>query len=150
MDPLKMTKWAALLAAVLLLTPQAWARQRNKDFFKYEAGTEFLPKGCKGQLEVTESHLVFQCAEQSVSIDYNNITKMEFQPQVSKRIRKMKLAWTIKPTSTHGKHEGFFTVLYSTGGQTHAVILRVRDETMRPYMAEIDLRTGGPIESRQD
>jgi hypothetical protein len=145
-----MTKWAALLAAVLLLAPQARARPRNEALFKYVAGTESLPKGCKGQLAVTESHLVFQCAEKSVSISYNDITKMEFQPQVSKRIRKMKLAWTVKPTSAHGKHEGFFTVLYRTGSQTRAIILRVRDDTMRPYMAEIDLRTGGPIESRQD
>lgn len=150
MEPLKMTKWAVLLAAVILLAPQAWARQRKEALFKYVAGTEFLPKGCKGQLEVTESHLVFLCEEKSVSISYNDITKMEFQPRVSKKIRKMKLAWTIKPTSDKGKHEGFFTVLYRSGSQTRAIILRVRDDTMRPYMAEIDLRTGGPIESRQD
>lgn len=150
MEPLKMTKCAALLAAVLLLMPQAWARQRKEALFKYVAGTESLPQDCTGKLELTESHLVFQCAEKSVSISYNDITKMEFQPQVSKRIRKMKLAWAIKPTSARGKHEGFFTVLYRAGSQTRAVILRVRDDTMRPYMAEIDLRTGGPIESRQD
>jgi hypothetical protein len=146
----KMNKWTTLLAAVLLLTPQAWGRSGNHDLFKYVAGTESLPSGCKGQLEVTGSHLVFLCDEKSISISYNDITKMEFQPRVSKRIRKMKLAWAIKPTSAHGKHDGFFTVLYRAGSQTHAIILRVRDDTMRPYMAEIDLRTGGPIESRQD
>ncbi len=150
MDQFKMAKWAACLAAVLLLTPQAWARSRGQELFKYVAGTESLPKDCMGQLEVTESHLVFQCAENSVSISYDDITKMEFQPQVSKRIRKMKLQWTIKPTSARGKHEGFFTVLFRASRQMRAIILKVRDDTMRPYMAEIDLKTGRPIESRQD
>ncbi len=150
MDQFKMAKWAAFLAAVFLLLPQAWARSHDQAVFKYVAGTESLPKDCVGKLEVTESHLVFLCAEKSVSVPYSDITKMEFQPRVSKRIRKMKLAWTIKPTSARGKHEGFFTVIYQASSKTHAIILRVRNETMRPYMAEIDLRTGRPIESRQD
>jgi len=77
------------------------------DFFKYVAGTESLPKDCMGKLEVTDSQLVFRCAETSVSIAYGDITEMEFQPQVSKKIRKMKLGWTIKPTSARGKHKGF-------------------------------------------
>jgi len=150
MDQFKMAKWAALLAAVFLLLPQVWARSHDQAVFKYVAGTESLPKDCVGKLEVTESQLVFQCAGNTVSVPYSDITKMEFQPRVSKRIRKMKLAWTIKPTSARGKHEGFFTVIYHASSETHAIILRVRNETMRPYMAEIDLRTGRPIESRQD
>jgi hypothetical protein len=150
MDQFKMAKWAAFLAAVLLLMPQAWARSRDQALFKYVAGTESMPKDCMGKLEVTESQMVFQCAGKSLSVPYSNITKMEFQPRVSKKIRKMKLAWTIKPTSARGKHEGFFTVIYRASSETHAIILRVRNETMRPYMAEIDLRTGRPIESRQD
>lgn len=149
-DALRLTKWAAILAALVLVVPQARARPRDQTLFKYVAGTESLPKDCMGELEVTDSHLVFRCAQTSVSIAYDDITEMEFQPQVSKKIRKLKLGWTIKPTSSRGKHKGFFTVLYHTGGQTRAIILQVRDETMRPYMAEIGLRTGRPIESRQD
>ncbi|MGA8184958.1 MAG: hypothetical protein WB819_15100 [Terriglobia bacterium] len=150
MDQFKMAKWAAFLAAVLLVMPQAWASSRNQALFKYVAGTESLPRDCMGKLEVTESQLVFQCAGKSLSVPYSDITKMEFLPRVSKKIRKMKLAWTLKPTSARGKHEGFFTVIYRSSSETHAIILRVRNETMRPYMAEIDLRTGRPIESRQD
>jgi hypothetical protein len=150
MDQFKMAKWAAFLAAVLLLMPQAWARSRDQALFKYVAGTESIPKDCIGKLEVTETHLVFLCAEKSLSVPYSDITQMEFQPRVSKRIRKMKLAWTIKPTSARGKHEGFFTVLFRASRQMRAIILKVRDETMRPYMAEIDLKTGRPIESRHD
>ncbi len=150
MDQFKMAKWAVCLAAVLLLTPQAWARSRDQSLFKYVAGTESIPKDCTGKLEVTETHLVFLCAEKSLSVPYSDITQMEFQPQVSKRIRKMKLAWTLKPTSARSKHEGFFTVIFRASRQMRAIILKVRDETMRPYMAEIDLKTGRPIESRQD
>jgi hypothetical protein len=150
MNKFKITKTAAFLAAVVLLVPQVWARSHDEAVFRYVAGTETMPKGCTGKLEVTESDLVFRCAEQSLTIPYGAITQMEFQPRVSKRIRKMKLAWTIKPTSAHSKHEGFFSVLFSDKGQTRAIILKVRDETMRPYMAEIDLKTGRPIESRRD
>ncbi|TAM81119.1 MAG: hypothetical protein EPN47_14695 [Acidobacteria bacterium] len=150
MNKFKIVKTAAFLAAAVLLVPHAWARSRNDSVFKYVAGTEPLPEGCAGKLEVTGSNLVFQCAEQSLAIPYGAITQMEFLPQVSKRIRKMKLAWAIKPTSARGKHDGFFTVLYTSKGQTRAIILKTRNDTMRPYMAEIDLKTGRPIESRRD
>ena len=150
MQKFNFVKTAVVLAAVVLLPPPAWARSNHDSVFKYVAGTEPLPKGCTGKLEVTEPALVFQCAGQSLSIRYGTITQMEFLPQVSKKIRKMKLPWIIEPTSAHGGHDGFFTLLYSINGHLHAIILRVRNEVMRPYMAEIDLRTGRPIESRRD
>ena len=109
-----------------------------------------MAKGCKGKLEVATSDLIFECGQHSLTIPYPAITQMEFQPQVSKKIRKMKLPWAIKPSSAHSRHQGFFSVVYSENGQTRAIILKTRDKTMRPYMAEIDLKTGLPIESRQD
>lgn len=150
MNKFVIAKTAVFFAALALLAPHAWAGSSHDSVFKYVAGTEPLPKGCTGKLEVTEPALVFQCDGQSLSISYATITQMEFLPQVSKKIRKMKLRWIVKPTSAHGGHDGFFTVVYSTGGQPHAAVLRVRNDTMRPYMAEIDLRTGHPIESRKD
>ena len=150
MNKFRMIRKVALLAAAVMLAPHARARSHDEAVFKYAAGTEPIPKDCTGKLEVKESELVFQCAGQSLAVPYSTITRMEFQPRVSKKIRKMKLAWTVKPTSAHGKHDGFFTVLYSGNGRTHAIILRARKDTMRPYMAEIDLKTGQPIESRQD
>jgi hypothetical protein len=150
MNKFRMILTGAVLAAVVMLVPHAWARSHDEAVFKYVAGTEPMPKDCTGKLEVKASDLVFKCEGQSLAVPYSAITRMEFRPRVSKRICKMKLAWAIKPTSAHGKHDGFFTVLYSANGQTHAIILRVRKDTMRPYMAEIDLKTGHPIESRQD
>jgi hypothetical protein len=146
----RIIKTAALLAAAVMLVAHAWARSHDESVFKYVAGTEPMPKDCTGKLEVRASDLVFQCAGQSLAVPYSAITQMEFQPRVSKKIRRMKLAWAIKPTSAHGKHDGFFAVLYTGNGRTHALILRARKDTMRPYMAEIDLKAGRPIESRQD
>lgn len=142
-------KAAAFLgvATILLLAPPAWGRSHNKPFFEYVAGTEPMPQRCDGKLEVTKQALVFQCEGAAVTVPYKSITEMEYRPTVSKKIRKMKLNWVIKPSSSHSKHQGFFTVLFSDNNQTHAIVLKVPDATMRPYMAEIDLRTGQAIHS---
>ncbi len=138
------------LMALLLLVPSALARPHNKSLFKYAAGTESVPKGCEGKLEVAEAALVFECAQGSITVPYASITRMEYRQRVSKEIRKMKLNWAVKPTSSHSKHEGYFTVLYAEKDQTRAMILKVSTETMRPYLAEIDLKTGLSIGSGQD
>lgn len=138
------------IGAFLLLTPPVWGKSHPSPFFDYAGGTENLPKGCEGKLEIKEKNLVYHCGDVSVVVPYSSITQMEFLPKVSKQIRKMKLDWAVKPTSSHSKHEGFFSVLFSGSGQTHAIVLKVSDDTMRPYMAEIDLKTGRSIESHQD
>ena len=150
MNTYKVARTAALAMAIFLLVPPAWGRSDKEALFKYVAGTEHVLRGCQGKLEVTESNLVFECPGKSIAVPYDTVTQMEFLPRVSKKVRKMKLHWAVKPPSSHSKHEGFFTVIYSDNGQTHAIILKARDETMRPYMAEIDLKTGGRIESRKD
>ncbi len=139
-----------VVATILLLAPPAWGRSHRSPFFQYVAGTEPLPQGCDGKLEVKEKALEFQCGGAAVTVPYKSITEMEYRPTVSKGIRKMKLNWVIKPSSSHGKHEGFFTVLFSDNKQTHAIILKVSNATMRPYMAEIDLKTGQTIHSHSD
>lgn len=141
----KIARLTGLLMAVLLLAATAWGASKNASLFKYVAGTEAMQKGCAGQLEVTDSALVFQCGEKSITAPYKAITQMLFMPRVSKSIRKMKLDWTIKPPSSHSRHQGFFMVFYSDKGRQQAIILKVRNDTMRPYMAEIDLKSGRPI-----
>jgi len=139
-----------IVIAILLPMPSALARSRNNPPFEYVGGTESISRGCEGKLEVTEAALVFRCATGSISVPYASITQMEYLPRISKQIRKMKLRWTVKPPSSHSKHEAYFSVLYSEKGRTHAMVLKAPPETMRPYMAEIDLRTGRAIYSRQD
>lgn len=138
------------LVALLLLGLSVQAHARNKSFFEYVAGTESMPKGCEGKLEVTEAALIFQCAQGSITVPYASIIRMEYRQRVSKEIRKMKLNWVVEPPSSRSKHQGYFTVLYGKKEQAHAMILKVSTDTMRPYLAEIDLKTGLPINSVQD
>lgn len=136
--------------ALFLLVPSALARSHNKSTFEYVAGTQSLPKGCKGKLEMAQENMIFECPGGSITVPYTAITRMEYQEKISKQIRKMTLNWAINPPSSHNKHEGYFTVLYSEKGQTHAMILKVSPETMRPYLAEIDLKTGLSIHNNQN
>lgn len=134
---------------MLVLAPSAQARKHSKPPFEYVAGTESLPQGCGGKLEVTETALVFQCPAGSISVPYKSITEMEYRPRTSKEIRKMKLNWAIRPSSSRSKHKGYFTVLFSEKGETRAMVLKVSPGTMRPYLAEIDLKTGLTIHGGQ-
>jgi len=138
------------LITLLLIVPSAQARARNGSLFEYVAGTESLPKGCEGKLEVTRTALVFESSAGSINVPYASITRMEYGEKVSKQVRKMELGWAIKPSPSHSKHQGYFIVLYSEKSQTHAMILKVSPDTMRPYLAEIDLRSGLPIHDSQD
>ena len=104
-----------------------------------------MPERCEGKLELRESALVFECSQGSVTAPYASITLMQYSSKVSQEVRKMKLQWAVKPTSESSKHNLFFTVLYLVDGRTHAMILRVTPETMRPYLAEIELRMGHRI-----
>lgn len=144
----KLARITGLVMTGLLLAATAWGASNNRSLFKYVAGTAAVPKGCAGRLEVTNSALVFQCGKQSVTAPYKAITQMLFMPRVSKRIQKMKLDWAVKPSSSHSKHQSFFMVFYSDKGHQQVIILKVRNDTMRPYMAEIDLKTGLPIRVR--
>lgn len=136
--------------ALLLFVPSTQARSRNNPLFEYAAGTQSLPKGCEGKLEITQGALVFNSPAGSISVPYNSISHMEYTEKVSKQIRKMDLNWAVKPTGTHNKHQGYFTVIYSKNGQTHAMILEATPETMQPYLAEIDLKTGLSIHNGRD
>ncbi|MEJ2007565.1 MAG: hypothetical protein P8Z30_05300 [Acidobacteriota bacterium] len=138
------------LVTLLLLVPSVQARSHKASLFKYVAGTESMPKGCEGKLEVTGAALVFESAEGSITVPYASISHMEYGEKVSKQVRKMKLNWAIKPSASRSKHEGYFTVLYSQKGETRAIILKVATDTMRPYLAEIDLKTGLTIKSGRD
>lgn len=135
------------LIAVFLFAASLQARTHNSPLFDYVAGTEPIPSPCEGKLEMTRTAMIFRCQVGSITVPYDSIRHMEYGKKISKRIRKMKLNWSVKPTSAHNKHEGFFTVIYSEKDQTHAMILEVTPETMQPYLAEIDLKTGMVVHS---
>jgi len=137
------------LIALLAMAAPAAGRSHRTPQFVYAAGTEALPEGCEGKLELLQTALVFECSQGRVTAPYTSITLMQYHPKVSREVRKMKLKWAVKPTSESSKHNLFFTLLFSVDGGTQAMILRVLPETMRPYLAEIELRTGHRVDVEQ-
>lgn len=134
------------LVALLALAVPAAGRSHRTPQFVYAGGTEALPEGCEGKLELLQTALVFECSQGRIAAPYDSITLMQYHPKVSREVRKMKLKWAVKPTTERSKHNLFFTVLFSVDGGTQAMILRVLPETMRPYLAEIELRTGRRVD----
>ncbi len=132
--------------AILITALPSEARSHHTPPFQYVGGTEPLPEHCRGKLELRSEALVFECSKGSVTAPFDAITLMQYRSQVSKQVRKMKLNWAVQPPVTIGKHNVFFTVLYRQGGETHAMILRALPDTMRPYLAEIELRMGRRVE----
>lgn len=114
--------------------------------FKYAAGTENVPEGCTGALELGSEALTFKCPQGSITIRYASINLMQYRPDVSRQVRRMKPKWKVRPPGGGGKRNRYFTVLYTQEGATHAVVLEVSPREMRPYLAEIDLKAGKRVE----
>ena len=118
--------------------------------FKYAAGTEDLPDACDGNLEVNPEVLTFRCWSGKIDSPYSAISAMEYRSEVSKRVRKMKVKWKILPAGDSAilktKKNRFFTVVYREGQASHVMVLRVGPRAMRPYLAELDLRSDKRVE----
>lgn len=146
---------AGALLAMALLASVAWSpaygrshsQEKPKEAqFKYAGGTEDIPAGCGGRLELTGDTLTFNCFQYSVSVPYSSISLMQYRPDVSREIWKLKLKWKVRPDAGGGKRNRYFTVRFTQGGATHAIVLEVLPEAMRPYLAEIDLKAGRRVE----
>jgi hypothetical protein len=121
--------------------------QAGDSVFQYAGGTEKIEVDCAGRLEVTLEGLVFKCPSGSVDMPFSTITLMQFRPDVSPRVRRLKLKWTTYPTTLiPGKQNRYFTIVYKNQGVTHVVVLKVDPLSMRPYLAEIELRSGKRVE----
>jgi hypothetical protein len=78
---------------------------------------------------------------------FSSITLMQFRPDVSRRVRKLKLKWTTYPNILiAGKQNRYFTIVSKKQGVTQVVVLRVDPLSMRPYLAEIELKSGKRVE----
>ncbi len=141
-----------ILARSLVAPVEAAAKERKTGDFKYVGGTEKLPEQCRGKLEVTAKTLVFVCGEQSVEVPYDSIELMQYRSDVSGKLHSMDLSWVLHPWSLHHKANRYFTIVYTREGKKHALVLDVPPDTMRPYLAEIELRSGRrvDVESHQD
>jgi hypothetical protein len=136
------------LAVSLILVipgPSAASGAANTPF-TYVGGTESMRYGCHGKVEVAKFALTFECSAGSITIPYRSITHMEYRPQLSRAVRKMKLRWTTNPSGSGGKKKRLFTVLYKKDARLQAIVLKVAPNEMRPYLAVLELHTGKRID----
>ncbi len=143
----RISSFISVMALLLFVGAGAYSREKPKEpEFSYAGGTENVLEGCKGTLELTSEALTFKCAQFSITAPYTSVNLMQYRPDISGRVRKMRLRWKVKPPGGGGKRNRYFTVLYSEQGVTHAMVLEVSPQSMRPYLAEIDLKAGKGVE----
>lgn len=143
-----------LLAALLIAPTLTRGREEPiEPQFKYAAGTESLRQGCEGNLELNSTGMTFRCPAGSISVPYSDITLMQYRNDLSRKVRKMKIPWRLKPNFSvplwGGKRNRYFTVVFKTDGTARAMVLRVSPDAMRPYLAEIDLKSAHRVEVRR-
>jgi hypothetical protein len=114
--------------------------------FKYAGGTEKIPEGCRGRLQLTAGDLSFACFQYEVTVPYSSIQLMEYRPNISRRVWKLKPKWKVRPMGGGGKRNHYFAVAFTQDNKTHVIVLEVPPDAMRPYLAEIDLKAGRRVE----
>ena len=144
-----------LLAAglvALVSAPLFAAEQEPEPAFKYVGGTEILRAGCEGNLETSSTDMTFRCRSDAITIPYSSIAFMEYRSDLSRKVRRLKPKWKVRPeiwTPLFGrKRNRYFTVVFRAAETTRVVVLGVKSEDMRPYLAEIDLKSGIRIETQ--
>lgn len=147
----RLVRVAAALTILLLAALPALARQDELPTpFKYVGGTENVITGCQGQLELTSDGLTFRCPGGSVSIPFSSVRHMEYRKDLSRKVRRSKLKWKVRPTIVRpifgGNRNRYFTVLFEAENSTRAIVLDVHPNAMRPYLAEIDLKAGKRVD----
>jgi hypothetical protein len=134
----------AMMLVAVGIVPVGGKKHKERQFI-YEGGTEQMPKGCEGNLEIGSTALTFRCASDSISATYSSISLMQYRSEIS-RLLKMNLAWKVKPKPKRSRQNQYFAVLYYEGGSTRAMVLDVTPEILQPYLAEIDLKSGKRVE----
>jgi hypothetical protein len=153
LNPERLTQSILLQVFFLAIASSAFARKPPAVTFKYSGGSENVPAGCKGLVEVGASALTFKCPQGSFSVPYSSIDVMEYRPDISRKILRMKISWTVRPPVVApimvGKKNRYFTIVYQEQGETRGVVLDVAPERMRPYLAEIDVKAGKRVEVKE-
>jgi len=153
MMPFRMTQRPAIsvsvLMALLLLISSTYGKHKNtaeEPPFQYEAGTEKIDKGCAGKLEVLKEGFSFKCTGGTINVAFSAITLMQYRPDVSEEVLAMKIPWIIKPQPVRVRENKYFTIVSNEQGKLRAVVLRVDENNMRPYFAEIELQSGKSVQ----
>ncbi|MBZ5564356.1 MAG: hypothetical protein LAP13_18295 [Acidobacteriia bacterium] len=140
------TRTGMLLALLLVVSVASGKKKTETPPFQYAGGTEQIQQDCGGKLEVSTDALTFKCPSTTLEIPFADITTMEYRPDLSRAVRRLKLQWKVQPHRGGGKKNRYFTILYKEQGQPRAVVLRVEPLVMRPYLAEIELKSGKRVE----
>ena len=139
--------WLLIFAMLVPLSGAIGNEESKEAIFQYAGGTERIEIDCAGKLEVTTDGLLFKCPGGAVDMPFSGITVMQFRPDISPRVRNLKLKWSSYPSILiAGKQNRFFTVVCKKQGVTHVMVLRVDPISMRPYLAEIELKSGRRVE----
>ncbi len=142
----RQTQGVMLVALLLIGSAASGKKKTETPPFQYAGGTEPIQQDCGGKLEVSADALTFKCSSATLEIPFADITTMEYRPNLSRAVRQLKLEWKVQPKHGGGKKNRYFTILYQSQGQPHAVVLRVEPLVMRPYLAEIELKSGKRVE----
>jgi hypothetical protein len=138
--------WLVLLA-VLLGVHGAAGREKPKETpFRYVGGTLGPSESCKGVLETSSEDMTFRYPTAAITIPFSSITLMQYRADVSRKVRRMHLQWSLFPPRGRGNENHYFTVVYNEKGGRQALVLEVSPAAMRPYLAEIDLKYGRRID----
>jgi hypothetical protein len=135
--------------ALFLPIGSSYAKHKNsaeEPPFLYQAGTEDIPKGCGGKLEVLKEGFAFHCPGKDITLPYSAITLMQFRPDVSPEVMAMKVPWVLAPGLTRVRENKYFTIVSNVHGKLRVVVFRVDENNMRPYFAEIELESGKSVQ----
>jgi len=151
MMPERLTQRIAIsiyLVVALLLTGASYGKHKKVEEppFEYLAGTENVDKGCGGKLEVLKEGFTFRCPGATFNLPFSTITLMQYRPDISAEVMGMKIPWKIKPQLQRLRENKYFTIVCNDQGKLRAVILRVDENDMRPYFAEIELQSGKSVQ----
>jgi len=139
--------WPLVLVLLIPGSAPLGIEQAKEAIFQYAGGTERIEIDCAGKLEVSDSGLIFKCPGASVDMPFSAISLMQFRPDISPQVRNLKLKWKTYPSIlVAGKQNRYFTVVCKKQGVTHVMVLRVDPLSMRPYLAEIELKSGKRVE----
>lgn len=150
----QIARWKTLIPCLLIAwvaaVCPAGARRKQPEAlpppFAYAGGTEAVPLSCAGNLEVSNDSLIFKCLQTTVSMPFTSISLMQYRSDVSSRVSKLDVHWRGFPLKQGGRQNRFFTIVYTHPVATHVMILEVAPQSMRPYLAEIELKSGKRVE----
>jgi len=145
------------LAAILAFTGTLAPRSKVARKFKYAGGMQSLLRDCSGGLELKTEALTFRCPDGTETVSYASIMFMQYRPSLSPKVRKLNIRWEVSPAAAmpiiSKKRNRFFVVIYSEpalpsgrAGNPKGLVLEVTPETMQPYLAEIELKSGKRVE----